>query len=251
MDTWRKIITMVCNILLLPISILLMIGLVWYTLPELANTSMGQSILSIFSTTAIFWITLGSAILFMTLLITKEIISRDISSKLCNFFTHTTSWVMGLVGIALAIATFVMINPLIANEVTITSPRKISIGICLALLIGFHIFSTKLSKIINRKIQSYVNAKEMGVAGRSSVIVVNLLRLLEVSFPELIILALLCFCVSWNVACYFIVILACSLIPVIGNIVCDFKARREVRMLKKLQENAFADKVANNLKEIK
>ena len=118
------------------------------------------------------------------------------SAKVKNFFIHLNTWTMGLVAIALAVATFALVNPLTAEEVIITMPKKITIGIGIVLLTLFHIFAGKVSKIVDRKIQAYDTAKEMNTVGRSSVVFMNILKLLEILFPEMIVIVLLCLCVS-------------------------------------------------------
>ena len=40
------------------------------------------------------------------------------------------------------------------------------------------------------------NAKEINTVGRSSIIITNILKLIEILFPEVLILSLMCFCVS-------------------------------------------------------
>ena len=154
-----------------------------------------------------------------------------------------------LIAVALSIYTFITINPLVANELVISIPRKISIGIIVGILVLYHIFSTKILTIINRKIQAYEVAKETNTIGRSSVIFVNLLKLLEVFFPEMIILGLLCFCVSWSIASYFIVILVACLIPMFGNMSCDFNIRTEIRIKAEIEKDKMAQKVASYVKE--
>ena len=169
-------------------------------------------------------------------------------AKLRNFFTHLNSWSTALVAIALSIYTFIYCNPLVAETVIISIPRKISIGVTLMFLILFHMFSSKLSTVINRKIQAYETAKEMNQVGRSSVVVVNFFKLFEVFFPEMLVLLLICYCVSWNVASFFIVILVASLIPMIGNIICDFTTRKEIRINQEKEKDELAKRVAENIK---
>ena len=144
---------------------------------------------------------------------------------------------MCLFAIALTIYAFVVSN-VIAKEVIISNLRKIGIAgtlIALILAIGF---SGKIHSIINRKIQSYDTAREMNKIGRSSIIVANLLKLFEVLFPEILVLLLLCFCVSWNVATYFIIVIVAAFIPVIGNIICDFTTRAEIRRKSEAEHTA-------------
>ena len=103
---------------------------------------------------------------------------------------------MALVAIALTIVTFIMTKQLTSEEVEIKLARKLGIGICSLSLLIFHIVSGKLNKVINRRIQAYETAKEIGAAGRSSIIWTNILKLFEIFFPEILVLLIICFCVS-------------------------------------------------------
>ena len=102
---------------------------------------------------------------------------------------------MALVAIALSVATFALVD-IKGTEVDIGNVRKIGIGVSFVLLFIFYIFSNKVSKIINRRIQAYENAKELNVVGRGSIIFTNILKLLEILFPEVLVLLLICFCLS-------------------------------------------------------
>lgn len=252
MKAFKTILLLISNLLTVPLACLTAFGTVWFVLPELsANTELGLFVTNQIglNTSTLFWITIVAASVYLVLLILQKIFDKSVSSKLKNFFIHLNTWLMTLVVIGLSIYTFIVANPLVAEEVIITMPRKIGIGVILGVLILYHIFSTKILTIINRKIQSYENARESNIVGRSSVIFVNMLKLLEVFFPEMIILGLLCFCVSWNVASYFIVVLVACLIPVIGNIMCDFNIRTEIAIKKEIEKDLLAQKVAKNLKE--
>ena len=247
MKTFRSILLMLANILILPLAILLTTGIVWYSLPAIQVSVIGNWLLRFLTPTAIFWITIGSAIGFTLLYILSKIFGKYQKAKVKNFFLHLTTWLMALVAIALSVATFVMVEVQV-TEFELTNLRKIGIGVSFVLLFIFYIFSNKVSKIINRKIQSYENAKELNVVGRSSIIFTNILKLLEILFPEVLVLLLICFCLSWNVAAYFIVVLVAMLIPMIGNIDCDLNTRAEIKRNKQIEEDKFAEKVADNMR---
>lgn len=249
MKVFKMILLILSNILTIPLAAIMTCGAIWYTLPNLALTKLGLLISSHLSSTVIFWITVTAAAIFILLLILQKIFDKTVSARFKNFFIHLNSWLITLIAVALSIYTFVTINPLVANELVISIPRKISIGIIVGILVLYHIFSTKILTIINRKIQAYEVAKETNTIGRSSVIFVNLLKLLEVFFPEMIILGLLCFCVSWSIASYFIVILVACLIPMFGNMSCDFNIRTEIRIKAEIEKDKMAQKVASYVKE--
>lgn len=245
---WKSILLILVNIVSIPLSLLATAGIIWYTLPALKLTIIGKAILSVLSPTVVFWITIVSAVLCTVLYIIQGIFNKNLSSKLKNLFIHINTWAIAIVATGLSIATFILVNPLVGKEIAITVPRKISIGTILICLILFHLFSKKLSLIVNRRIQAYETAKESNLIGRGSVVLTNFLKLFEIFFPEMLILALVCCCVSWSVASYFIIVLSSSFIPMIGNIICDFNARSELKKLKEKNDNDLVNKVVNQIK---
>lgn len=247
MKVFRAILLMLANILILPLAIALTTGIVWYSLPAIQVSVIGNWLLSFLTPTAIFWITIGSAIGFTLLYVLTKIFSKYQKAKIKNFFIHLTTWLMALVAIALSVATFALVD-IKGTEVDIGNVRKIGIGVSFVLLFIFYIFSNKVSKIINRRIQAYENAKELNVVGRGSIIFTNILKLLEILFPEVLVLLLICFCLSWNVAAYFMVVLVAMLIPMLGNIDCDLNTRAEIKRNKQFEEDKFAEKVADNMR---
>lgn len=248
MKTLRFILLLLSNILCIPLGVILVSGIVWYTLPELSATVIGTWLLSWMSPTAIFWTTIGSAILFTILSIVQRLFAKYLPVKLKNFFIHASSWLMGIVGIGLVIATFIL-NQSITNDVIIANVRKIGIGICLLLLIVFHLLTDKINRLVNRRLQAYETAKEVGAVGRSSIIFTNILKVFEMLFPEVLVLLIICFCTSWNVASYFIVILVACVFPLLGNIECDINIRRKAKADKKAEQNKIAELTAKKMKE--
>ena len=246
---FKKILMIILSILMIPLGAISAIGISWYTLPTMASTSLGIWLLSNISTTAIFWLTLVSTILYIVFAIMQKIFNRDMSAKIRNLFIYLDTWLIAGIILALSLYTFIVVNPLLSNSVSIDITRKIGIGVCVALLLLFHLFGRKIWTIVNRKIQSYESAKEQNVVGRSSVIFINFLKLLEVLFPEMLVLILLCLCTSWNVASYFILVLAACVVPIIGNIASDLNTRKEIKRKKEIEQQLFVDKVANKLKE--
>ena len=85
----------------------------------------------------------------------------------------------------------------------------------------------KLGKLVDRKIQAYDTAKELNANGRSSVIWVNILKTIDFIFPEFILLLMLCFSFSFEVSLYFIIMMGAFLLPIIGNMICDKRVKKE------------------------
>lgn len=249
MKVLRFILLLLSNIIVIPLGMVLISGIVWFSLPEISNTIIGNYVLTYLNPTNIFWITIGSAIVYTILAITQRIFAKHLPTTLRNVFIHIDGWTMGLTGIALVVFTFITANPLISEGITIANARKIGIGVCLTLLTIFHLFSNKIRTLINRKLQAYETAKEIGAVGRSSIIFVNILKVLELLFPEVLVLLIICFCTSWNVASYFIVVLVSCVFPVIGNIEADINLRKQARIDKQKADENLANMVAEKMQQ--
>lgn len=234
------------NILQLILGVILVTYAIWYIIPAFQSTRLGL-FLNPYLTYSL-WILIGSGILYLIITILSKILFRRCWSKFNNFFLHLNTTIYTLVCIGLTIYTFAVVSPLISNPIEITQAKKIGIGICLILLVIFYTFAPKLLKIINRRIQAYENAKEMNILGRGSVVLTNFLKLFEILFPGFIILTLLCLCISWSVACYFILIIASTIFIVIGNIEADFNVRREIKYKNTKQEQELIEKIANKVR---
>lgn len=234
------------NILCIPFGILTTAGCVYYTLPELTTVMNMFNI--VISPTVIFWVTIASTVLYITCLILAIIFRNSLPPKFKNLFIHLRTWLMGAVGIVLAGLPFIIVNPIFSEGITVDLPRKIGIGVCLSALLLFQIFAKKVTVLVNRKLTAYETAKEVGAVGRSSVVFVNLLRLFEILFPEILLIAIVCFCVSWNMSSYFVVALVACLIPVIGNIECDINIRNKAKADKEAEQNKIAELTAQKIK---
>lgn len=249
MNIFKSILFYFLNILTIPLTIVCSFGITWYLLPAMQKMFIGKWVLSTFSAQAIFWMVLGSAIALFIFIVLDLIFNWEWRSRAKNFFTHTRSWLLCVTSIGLAILTFAIVTPLTTEGITIGPAKKISILSVLALLVVFHVFSGKVSKLVNRRIQAYDNAKELGVVGRSSVVYVNFLRLLEILLPEILILILLCLMLSWDVSGYFVIILVGMLSPVFGNIVCDLRVRKEVTRDNRRKERKLINNISDKINE--
>ena len=120
-------------------------------------------------------------------------------------------------------------------------------------MVLYGILHKKLGKLVDRKIQAYDTAKELNANGRSSVIFVQILKTLDFIFPEFILLLTLCFAFNFEISLYFIFILAAFIIPIIGNMVCDKRVKKEaIRKAEEEREisvNETAEAVVDLLKK--
>ena len=107
----------------------------------------------------------------------------------------------------------------------------------------------KIRVLVNRKIQAYDTAKELNANGRSSVVGVQLLKCFDFICPEIFLLISLCFAFNWDIAIYFIFIICAFILPVIGNIICDKRVKREARRKEVIQREVLVNEVANAIQK--
>jgi hypothetical protein len=93
----------------------------------------------------------------------------------------------------------------------------------------YSITRKKFGKLVDRKIQAYDTAKELNANGRSSVVIVQILKAIDLVFPEVILLATLCFAFNFEISLYFIFVLAAFILPLIGNMICDKRVKNEAK----------------------
>lgn len=249
MKLFKSIMSIIINIIIIPLIIILSYGVLFYALPNIQDTQLSLWLLKYLNKESIFWIFIGTAILLIILFVVNIFLRKEMNAKFKNLFIHLDTWVGCLVIIGLVVYTFICVNPLVANEVTISNARKIGMGTIMLCLVLFHLFSSKVSKIVNRRIQAYETAKESNIVGRGSVVFNNILKLAEILFPEISVLVLICLCVSWNVSCYFIYILIATTLPLIGNIRADIITREEIKTTKDKENGQFAQEVAEIIKK--
>ena len=247
MKTFKLILLWLMNIISIPLTFITSLGVVWYILPLGKGLQVYDFINAHTTPQLRFWVTVGCGALLLLIIILQAIFN-DQKSKTKNFFIHVNTWIACIISTAFAITSFA-VNTISTEGIEIGLPQKIVIGVDTVFLLMFHIFSGKISKVINRKIQAYEDSKELNTVGRSSIIWVNLLKLLEVIFPEMLVLLLLCVMLSWNVAGYFTMLLIGFTIPMIGNIICDFAIKEEIVKINKEKNQQLVNDVADRIKE--
>ncbi len=241
----KKILSLIVNILLLPLSLFLPTLVVWNTVPILRSTQLPQIIGFQLPLNSLFWLTVIGLSVYVLFSVFKRILDKNRLVKYKNIWLHLNSWLITISLLIVSITGFIMVDPLIIETVIINTPRKISIGVILGIFLMFRIFFPRIKNIVNRKITAYETAKEIKVSGRSSVIFINFLKLFEILFPEITLLILLSLFVSLNVSVYFILILIASVIPMLANIIVDLNLRKEAKKLKEKEQDDLAHKIAN------
>ena len=234
----KFILSFICYVVMIPLLLALTIALTWYVLPAFQTTQLGILVSNQFPDQTVFLATLaicGCTVLFSILCKVFRVIK---SSKPNNFYTHTVTWLLALVLAAEAVYTFFAAESLSSVAFELTLVRKIGIGVGVLGMLLYGILSPKLRIIVNRKIQAYDTAKELNAAGRTSVVWMQILKTLDFMCPELLLLGVLCFAFNFEIALYFIFIIAAFILPVIGNMICD--KRVKVEAIRKEQEKADA-----------
>ena len=247
MKIFKSILLWLMNIISIPLTFITSLGVVWYILPLGQGLQVYDFINAHTTPQLRFWVTVACGALLLLIIILQAIFNGQ-KSKTKNFFIHVDTWIACIISTAFAITSFA-VNTISTEGIEIGLPQKIVIGVDTVFLLMFHIFSGKISKVINRKIQAYEDSKELNTVGRSSIIWVNLLRLLEIIFPEMLVLLLLCVMLSWNVAGYFTMLLIGFAIPMIGNIICDFTIKEEIVKINKEKNQQLVNDVADRIKE--
>ena len=238
----KKVLKFICSFIshvaIIPICLALTLCLTWYVLPAFQATFAGEWLLTILTEQEIFITTtalIGGLILFTVFACLFKVIKN---SKINNFYTHVLTWLLAIVLAAESLFTFFVSNTLSTMSFELTLWRKIVIGIGVLSMLLYGMLHKKLGKLVDRKIQAYDTAKELNANGRSSVVWVQILKTLDFIFPEFILLLVLCFAFNFEISLYFIFIIAAFIIPVIGNMICDKRVKKEA--IRKEQEKVEA-----------
>lgn len=252
-NVFKFIISFICYVLLIPLSLALTLCISWYALPAFQLTFVGEYLkVFLLGDKALYTtgIVLGCILLFFILSRLFKVVK---SSKPNNFYTHLITWLIAIALAAESVYTFFTTASLETVNFELDLPRKIGIGVGSILMLLYSVIANRVRDVINRKIQAYDTAKELNAVGRSSVVGVHILKTIDFICPEIILLLVLCFALSFEIALYFIFILISMIIPIIGNIICDKRARAEAKQKEKekmqAQANATAEAVAELLQQ--
>lgn len=166
------------------------------------------------------------------------------SSKINNFYTHTVSWLLALFLVAEAGYSFVASGDIQTASINLTLVRKIGILVCAVALLLYALIAPKVRKLVDRRIQAYDTAKELNAAGRSSVVGMQILKCLDFICPELFLLIALCFAFNWEISLYFVFIICAFISPIIGNIICDKRVKKEAKLRAIEERETLVNEVA-------
>ena len=224
---------------------MLALGVTWYLLPSIQNTQLGELLLSLVSEQIVFITTicLIPAALFFGIM--GKVFNIVKSSKANNFYTHLISWLLALVLIAVSGYAFVASGDVLTTEIELNVVRRIGILTCSAALLLYSLLAPKIRVLVDRRIQAYDTAKELNADGRSSVVGMQILKCLDFVCPELFLLIALCFAFDIQISLYFIYIIVAFVLPVVGNMICDKRVKKESKINKIQEQEALVNEVAN------
>lgn len=228
----------ISSTLLIPITLALTVSLVWYLLPASQTTIPGVFLLENLGEQGMFIATMVAIGLLIIFSILTSIFRVINSSKMNNFCLHFLTWLLAIVLVAETFYVFFAAEALKAAAFELTLTRKICLGCGMVMMMLYCMLHKKLGKLVDRKLQAYDTARELSANGRSSVVWVNILKTLDFIFPEFILLLMLCFAFSFDISLYFIVMMGSFLLPIIGNMICDKRIRKEA--IRKEQEKVEA-----------
>ena len=250
----KFILSFICYVVLIPLLLAATVCLTWYVLPDFRTTIAGKWISAQFPDNSMLMVSgviIGCILLFFIL---GKIFRVVKNSKANNLYAHVVSWILALSLAAESLFTLFTTESLISiTYFEFTMIRKIGIVAGGVALLLYSILAPKIRRLVDRKIQAYDTAKELNANGRSSIVGVQILKALDFCCPELILMTVLCFAFDFSIALYFIYIIVAFAIPIVGNMICDYRVKREAvrREQEKAdaQVNATAEAVADLLEQ--
>lgn len=227
----KKIAKFICSALastlLIPVTIGLSICLIWWVFPAFQTTAFGQILLQTFTKSGIILVSIGLSCCLVLFSILTRVFNVITNSKITNFCLHLLTWLLGSILIIETLYTFFAAKSLQTAQFELTLTRKICLSGVLVMMLLYCCLHKKFSKLVDRKLQAYDTAKELNANGRSSVIWVNILKTLDFIFPEIHLLLALCFAFNFEISLYFIMIMLACTLPIIGNMICDKRVKKE------------------------
>lgn len=155
------------------------------------------------------------------------------------------TWLIAILLCAEAGYSFTTSSVIQTAQIDLDSIRKTGILSSAIIMLLYSMVAPKIRTIVNRKIQAYDTVKELNANGRSSIIGVQLLKCFDFICPEIFLLTSLCFAFNWEISIYFIFIICAFILPVIGNIICDKRVRREARKREETQREVLVSEITN------
>ena len=244
---FRLIFSILFNTLTLPCLLASTLCVAWYLLSGASGTEVGKFILGYVNDEQIFIISICIWVFTVLCVILGKILTLIKSSKILNFQTHVITWILSLAMVAETSYVFIVTESFSTMEIDLSNIRKISVGIIILFMFIYTIITPKVKVLVNRRIQAYDTAKELNMKARSSSVFMHLLKAIDFLCPELLLLVLLCFVFNLEVSIYFIYLLIALVSPIIGNIICDRRVKKEYDRKVRENQQATAKEVIKQL----
>lgn len=167
--------------------------------------------------------------------------------KLKNGLIKAISYTLSLSGIAA-----VVVFQYFTNHNPAPAYIKVLTPCMLALLVAFLVYYKALKQRINRKLTAIETAKELGKQGKTSSIVANLLETMGIVVPLILMGGIFVLGGKYLVRTGIVLfeILGMYTVIIIGNIICDFNTKQEIKKKEAEQAEAFADKIAEKIQKL-
>lgn len=245
----KFICSFICYLLFIPCVLVFTIGATWYLLPAFQSTYLGELIFSTFGEQTIFITTVCAGLTTMFFWLMGKLFTVVRNSKSLNFYTHIVTWILAIVLAAESVYSFIASGVINSVGVQLNLVRKIGILSCAISLLLYALIAPKVRKLVDRRIQAYDTAKELNAEGRSSVVGMQLLKCLDFICPEIFLLIALCFAFDWSISLYFIFIICSFILPLIGNMICDKRVKKEAARRKVEERDTMVNEIANAVQQ--
>ena len=77
----------------------------------------------------------------------------------------------------------------------------------------------------------------------------QLLKWFDFICPELFLLIALCFAFNWEISLYFVFIICSFVLPMIGNMVCDKRVKKECIRNKEMEREVLVSEIVNAMQQ--
>lgn len=166
----KFILSFICYIVFLPLSLTSTIFLTWYILPDIQTTPFGLQLCQWIGKDLILLTTILICSMTVIFFVLGKIFVVIKNSKPRNFYTHLVTWLIAIMLVVEAFYTFIASDTLHAISIDLDLFRKIGILACGVAMLLYAILAPKVRKLVDRRIQAYDTAKELNAEGRSSVV---------------------------------------------------------------------------------
>lgn len=249
----KFILSFICYLVFIPCILGLTLVATWYILPAFQSTTLGVWFSTNLTNEQILISSICLSVGSIFFFVMGKVFTVIKSSKALNFYTHLISWLLALVLAIEAGYSFIASDTIHSVAIDLDLVRKIGILACVIALLLYAIIAPKVRKLVDRRIQAYDTAKELNAEGRSSAVGMQILKCFDFICPEIFLLIALCFAFNWSISLYFVFVICAFIFPILGNMICDSRVKRESKRKKieaaEAQISATAEAVVDLLNQ--